>query len=420
MTRPRAVGHSPLLQQVLAQQATRGPTDFRQQHPLAAALHGISQGLHMRALRKAEKEKQGLADQAGAKLARAMGIELPVPQSQDEFSYGDESARFGGRSEQIAAALAANAQQLSPQQFQIGSQLQQQRNTQEQQTEETRRQANRDERQTARDQAAFRQKKELITLEANLRAKKGLEDPASVREFKFYENLPTPEAKAEFLLLQRARQDPFSSHEQKVLSAAITGVIESESTVTELSALANEFGTRGSEELSAGAVASTEEWLKTALGSEDEVTVLRTRYRKLRNSKAVSDLPPGPASDRDIALALEGWPKPSANAEYMESFLIGLAKLQTLEMARARHRATYIEVNKSEVGMLADWEKNKDGLRIQELQRAGLDGDDDTATTTTTTPAPAAAPPTLADFTDEQIKNMTEDERMEILRQSGF
>lgn len=99
-----------------------------------------------------------------------------------------------------------------------------------------------------------------------------------------------------------------------------------------------------------GATGTFSEWLKKATGSQDAVTELRTQYTALRNSEGVKNLPPGPASDNDVKMALDGIPPPTANPKVMQSWLRGVAKLNDINAAIENARADYAANNKGLLG----------------------------------------------------------------------
>ena len=80
-----------------------------------------------------------------------------------------------------------------------------------------------------------------------------------------------------------------------------------------------------------GAAGSASEWLKKVGGMQGGVTELRQEYTRLRNSAAVGSLPPGPATDKDIQMVLEGFPPSTASPEVLSRFLRGMAKLKDIE-----------------------------------------------------------------------------------------
>lgn len=86
---------------------------------------------------------------------------------------------------------------------------------------------------------------------------------------------------------------------------------------------------------------------KGAFGGQDAISGLRAEYNQLVNAQAVKNLPPGPASDKDIALAKQGFPPDTANTAYLESFLRGMAKMQQAVAASSDRRASWISANGS-------------------------------------------------------------------------
>ena len=99
-----------------------------------------------------------------------------------------------------------------------------------------------------------------------------------------------------------------------------------------------------------GVLSRANEFLRTATGNQDYVSQLRQEFTRLRNSAAVQSLPPGPATDRDIALVLEGFPPPTADARVMSSFLRGMAKLQDITAATENARVDWLASNRGSLG----------------------------------------------------------------------
>lgn len=80
-----------------------------------------------------------------------------------------------------------------------------------------------------------------------------------------------------------------------------------------------------------GVFSSASDYLKRGVGFQGGMTQLRQEYTRLRNTAAIKSLPPGPATDRDIELALRGFPSENASASDLSSFLRGMAKLQDID-----------------------------------------------------------------------------------------
>ena len=94
-----------------------------------------------------------------------------------------------------------------------------------------------------------------------------------------------------------------------------------------------------------GLATSFNEGLKGALGIQGNQTALRQEYQRIVNSQAISNLPPGAASDKDIMIARQGFPKMSADGEYLASFLRGMAKIQRLSANADSAKADWISEN---------------------------------------------------------------------------
>lgn len=91
-----------------------------------------------------------------------------------------------------------------------------------------------------------------------------------------------------------------------------------------------------------GAMAKGSELYKSLTGNQDAITQLRQEYVRLRSSQVSKMLPPGPASDKDIQLALSGFPSDTADASTMAAFVRGMAKLQQVDAAMNSAKAEWV------------------------------------------------------------------------------
>lgn len=104
-----------------------------------------------------------------------------------------------------------------------------------------------------------------------------------------------------------------------------------------------------------GADATWTEFYKEITGSTDAISELRTRYRNVRASNAMQNLPPGAASDKDVEIALQGVPPENANAATVESFLRGLAQLERYVADYNTAKLKYMDENQDIVGFESQW-----------------------------------------------------------------
>ena len=129
----------------------------------------------------------------------------------------------------------------------------------------------------------------------------------------------------------------------------------------QMDVLANDIEAR---DIGGGLQSTLSETFKTILGSTEEVTALRQRFNAIRTSQATSNLPPGPASDKDIQLALSGFPKENAPAATVISFLRGQKKLAKVNEKFAEFKSNFYAVNKSPSGLIPAWKNYAESTKL--------------------------------------------------------
>jgi hypothetical protein len=115
----------------------------------------------------------------------------------------------------------------------------------------------------------------------------------------------------------------------------------------QLNSLANRITDIGT---SWGRLGSFNEWLKKSTGSEGAVSELRQEFTRLRNTAAIQSLPPGPATDKDIQMALSGFPSDTSDPKVISSFLRGMAKMQDLDASVQSAKVDWMSQNKGSLG----------------------------------------------------------------------
>lgn len=134
---------------------------------------------------------------------------------------------------------------------------------------------------------------------------------------------------------------------QKGVNDAAVAAASAKQQSERLSGLARDITQIGT---SWGSLGSAAEWLKRSTGSQGAITELRQEYTRLRNSLAIQALPPGPATDKDIQLAMSGFPPETANPQVISSFLNGMAKMQRLTSEVESARADWLTNNRGSLG----------------------------------------------------------------------
>ena len=94
-----------------------------------------------------------------------------------------------------------------------------------------------------------------------------------------------------------------------------------------------------------GVASSASDFLKKVGGFQGGMTQLKQEYTRLRNTAAIKSLPPGPATDKDIQMALSGFPSDTANAGDLARFLRGMAKLQDVDASISNAKTDWLAQN---------------------------------------------------------------------------
>ena len=100
--------------------------------------------------------------------------------------------------------------------------------------------------------------------------------------------------------------------------------------------------------------------LKKFLGTENDITLLKTEFTNFVQSGILNALPPGVASDKDIELTALGFPNKEWNPEQIKSWLKGQAKLRAVQAERAMFKSAWIEANGNSSGVAAAWKEKVD------------------------------------------------------------
>jgi hypothetical protein len=142
----------------------------------------------------------------------------------------------------------------------------------------------------------------------------------------------------------KAKGDQLEPDARKLINEATVSAVASEQSANRLLDLAQRLEDDGS---GLGALTKFSESLANLTGQQDEYTLLRQEYIRLRNTLAVKNLPPGPATDKDIELALKGFPDENSNSTVLSSFMRGMAKLQQYEATTKDAEAEWVNATGS-------------------------------------------------------------------------
>ena len=121
---------------------------------------------------------------------------------------------------------------------------------------------------------------------------------------------------------------------------------------------------------------ATEMW-KELTGTEDPQSLVKKRYSAIKVSKAIQNLPPGVASDKDIQLVLEPFPSENMNHEQLREYVEGLRRAEQKLQAYYQFNVGHLEDKESYKGMRTGWnelweEMNSEGGKF--YTTAGANG----------------------------------------------
>lgn len=146
---------------------------------------------------------------------------------------------------------------------------------------------------------------------------------------------------------------------RKLINDSTVASVAADQSSSQMLDLANRIEKQGG---GYGAFSTVGEWLRQATGNQDAMSQMRQEYTRLRNNQALKMLPPGPASDKDIQVAMKGFPPDNADSATMTSFLRGMAKMNQYTAVTENAKAEWVNA----VGHLgkAKTDINIDGVNV--------------------------------------------------------
>lgn len=201
----------------------------------------------------------------------------------------------------------------------------------------------------------------------DLRTWRNMQNENALRQFQIDE-----EANRIRLEIANMQREELGSRDRAAIREATSEAWRLESEARAAMNIANEYTSLLP--MSGAAALLVDKW-KSTTGSEDEVSALRAKYTALRNSAALSSLPPGAASDTDVSLALQGFLPATANAQTIADFMQGMGKVAAIDSLFQQKRAEYLADNKGiDTGFRDEWEKFSKSDEFKEVlnQRYGV------------------------------------------------
>lgn len=122
---------------------------------------------------------------------------------------------------------------------------------------------------------------------------------------------------------------------------------------------------------SGGLKSTWSEYLKEQTGNQDEITALKKEALAISNSEAIKNLPPGPATDRDIQIVMAPFPTEKASPEYVANWLESMSRLNQKRAEYAEFKADFIAKN----GSLRDSDGKSLAAAWKSAQKQGGSGE---------------------------------------------
>lgn len=167
-----------------------------------------------------------------------------------------------------------------------------------------------------------------------------------------------------------AKQGELGEGAKKLVNDSVIASTAGEASAANMIDLADRFEREGG---GYGGLSGALEFGKKAVGWQGGMTELRNNYARIRNSAAMRNLPPGPATDKDIEIARQGMPPETADAGHIASFLRGMAKIERmgaqLEDAKAQWIGSVGTLGKPRTDIEIGGVKVPAGTTFNEFQR---------------------------------------------------
>jgi hypothetical protein len=157
-----------------------------------------------------------------------------------------------------------------------------------------------------------------------------------------------------------------SSSMEKLLDASQTAALEGNNKANQYQLLADDIEQQQADfgDVGGGVGSTFSENVKRFTGDQEGISDLRRRFNAVRISSSLQNLPPGPATDKDVELALKGVPPENANPEIMVSFLRGMAKLEYLDSQYNRLKSSLIAEKGNTRGLIDKWQETAESLDL--------------------------------------------------------
>ena len=144
--------------------------------------------------------------------------------------------------------------------------------------------------------------------------------------------------------LDKLSGNPLSGDAAKIVNESVMQAGKLKTQASQAKSLADKFEKEGG---GFGLGSTIAEKFAQFTGSQDTATALRQEFERVSASNVISLLPPGPATDKDIAIIRAGFPPATADAKTIADFLRSMARVQEYEALSKDAQASWVDMNGS-------------------------------------------------------------------------
>lgn len=142
--------------------------------------------------------------------------------------------------------------------------------------------------------------------------------------------------------MMKAQNPELSAGLQTLVDKSVTDSVAAAGTASQMRSLAQQAKQA---QWSGGTATQWNETFKSLIGGEDAQTRLITQIQGVLSKEVLSNLPPGPATDNDVALAQKAVMKATANPQELAQALEAAARIQDKAAAIQQAKADFISEN---------------------------------------------------------------------------
>lgn len=200
------------------------------------------------------------------------------------------------------------------------------------------------------------QKQKQALAEKEFQLKSSGQFSGSLKDKIELEKLDLQKKKFEFDIQESKKRQEISPTVQKILVGAQDEANKQRSLTSKMDRVVDNLE-KNKDKFKGGLFGFAGEKVKKVMGGQDKISSLKKEVSRLTQAEAVSLLPPGAASDRDIAIFLKGFPDDFSNVEEIQGYLRGASKVGKAQELYHYTKARLIGETGNTAGLLDEYQR---------------------------------------------------------------